>query len=96
MKGSPARPRNDARLFATFLMRSIFCEVAQNVGLLPEHRSFSDLLICCQTNLPAFVGLLGVQGRRIDAGGSSAALAAMAHRFNGRCSGQVCMVGPTR
>ncbi len=81
MKGAPARPCNGARLFATFLMRSIFCKVAQRVGLLPEHRSFSDPLTCCQTNLPAFVGLLGVQGWRIDTGGSSAALA---HRFNGR------------
>ena len=96
MKGSSTRPRNDARLFATFLMRSIFCKVAQSVGLLPEHRSFSDLITCCQTNLWAFVGLLGVQGWSIDAGGSSAPLAATVCRFNGRCPGQVCMVGPTR
>ncbi len=83
LEGTPTRPRYDPRLVASFLMRCIFCMFAQSVDLLPERRSFSDLLERCKGNLPAFTGLVRDLWRTMDTGGFSAALAAVVLRFNG-------------
>ena len=72
-----------AERVAAFLTRCIFCMFAQSVGLLPRPDAFTALLRDCRENLPAFAPLVGELWRNMNAGGFSAALRAVVHKFNG-------------
>jgi hypothetical protein len=76
--------RHPADDVAFFLIRCIFCMFTQSVGLLPGEGAFSALLETCRGKPAAiFVGLVGDLWRSMNAGGFSAALAAVVKRFNG-------------
>jgi hypothetical protein len=83
LEGSPAKPRHDPGLVATFLMRCIFCMFAQSVGLLPKRTSFSDLLRRCEANPANFVDELAELWRAMDGGHYCGSLGARVLRFNG-------------